>query len=346
MLYGLWWIGWGHKADTHLSLHNFATTFRFVFDAVAAGMASLFGLATPTPETAVGGLDWGRPIMVTALLFAGWRLHRLSSIPRWLWVVAAIGASFWALGGLNVIPGRGPTVSRYQYPSAIFIMLIAAELLQGVRIGRRTLIALSLLATASVASNIAFLHDSYKSYKLTSDLERADLGAVEITRRTVDPAFTLSEDIADTAYVNVQAGAYLSAVDDFGSPAYTPEELIKAPEPPRVAADKVLAAALRIKLFLQRGTPAGRGAPPKVIGPRSGLMSRNGGCVTVSGKGSVAPVLDLPAGGVTMRPTGSARTELQLERFSSSFPVSIGELVRGVNVPQDPGRSGHATVEA
>ena len=47
-------------------------------------------------------------------------------------------------------------------------------------------------------------------------------------------------------------------------------------------------------------------------------------------------MLDLPAGGVTMRPTGSARTELQLERFSSSFPVSIGELVRGVNVLRIP----------
>ena len=263
LLYGLWWIGWGHKADTHLSLHNFATTFRFVLDAVAAGMASLFGLATPTPETAVGGLDWGRPIMVTALLFAGWRLHRLSSIPRWLWVVAAIGASFWALGGLNVIAGRGPTVSRYQYPSAIFIMLIAAELLRGIRIGRRTLIAVSVLATASVASNIAFLHDSYKSYKLTSDLERGR------SRGSRDHAphrgSRLHPQRGHSRHrLCERAGRRVSLSSRrLRLPAYTPEELIKAPEPPRVAADKVLAAALRIKLFLQRGTPAGRGAPPK-----------------------------------------------------------------------------------
>ena len=95
------------------------------------------------------------------------------------------------------------------------------------------------LVCFSVLSNLAYLRQSAKSYEGTSDLIRADLGAVEIARDTVDPGFVLTEDLAGTIYAHVEAGAYLEAADEFGSPADTPEEIAAAPEPAREAADRV-----------------------------------------------------------------------------------------------------------
>jgi hypothetical protein len=341
LLYGLWWIGWGHNADNHLSPHNLATTPRFVFDAIAAGIASLFGLAAPAPGADVGGLDWGRPILLVALLLAGWRLHKPGSASRWLWVVGAIALTFWFLAGVNLTEGRGPTASRYQYPSAIFILLIAAELLHGLRIGRRALIVIGVLGTAAVASNIAYLHDSYKSYKKTSDLEKADLGAVEIARRTVDPGFVLDEDIADTAYVHVDANAYLTAADKYSSPADTPAEIADAPETARVAADKVLAAALRVRLSRKEGGSAGTRRPaPQLIRPRTALEKQTPSCTTVIATQSDSPLLALPAGGAILRSGANGRTEVRLRRFATtSLPVDVGKLSAGagavLEIPTD-----------
>jgi hypothetical protein len=341
LLYGLWWIGWGHNADNHLSLHNLATTPRFVFDAIAGGTASLFGLASPTPEAGVGGLDWGRPILLVALLLAGWRLHMRGSASRWLWVVGAIGLTFWFLAGVNLTEGRGPTASRYQYPSAIFILLIAAELLHGLRIGRRALIVIGVLGTAAVASNIAYLHDSYKAYKKTSDLEKADLGAVEIARRTVNPGFVLDEDIADTAYVHVDANSYLTAADKYGSPADSPAEIADAPETARVAADQVLAAALRVKLSRSEGESARTTGPaPQLIEPRTALEKQTPSCTTVIATRSDSPLLSLPPGGAILRSHANGGAGVRLRRFATnSLPVDVGKLSAGagavLEIPTD-----------
>ena len=88
------------------------------------------------------------------------------------------------------------------------------------KLERRLAIPALVVVVAAVASNVLFLHESYESYLRTSRLERADLAAVEIARDTVEPGLVLSEDIADTGYVPVEAGSYLSARDAFGSPAY------------------------------------------------------------------------------------------------------------------------------
>lgn len=45
-LYAAWWLGWGHTAQHHVSLHNLLGTPKFVFDSAAAGVTSLLGLAT------------------------------------------------------------------------------------------------------------------------------------------------------------------------------------------------------------------------------------------------------------------------------------------------------------
>lgn len=308
ILYAIWWLGWGHTAESAVSFHNLATTPLYVFDAFAAAIAALFGLATPVEGIASpSGLDWGRPL---AIMFGGlaiWRLYRLERIPRSLWVVLAIVLTFWILGGLDLKSGRSAWVSRYQYPSVGLMLLVAVELLRGVKLERRLLIPAFAVVVAAVASNFLFLEESYESYKRTSQIERADLAAVEIARETVDPGFVLSEDIAGTGYVPVEAGAYLSARDAFGSPAFSESELASAPAEARLPADKVLAAALGVEL---KPTPA----------PRS-----PSGCRVVRLGSAGAATVALPTGGALLR-ANDGPVEVDLGRFADTFPVEPGSL--------------------
>ena len=131
---------------------------------------------------------------------------------------------------------------------------------------------------AAVASNGLFLHEASKATRST-EIVRADLTAMEIARETVDPSFFLDEEFADTGFAYIDAGSYFSAVDDFGSPAYTIDELRESSEAARFAADKVLLNALRVAI-----EPV----------PRSAVQLS--GCVTVSARNC----FNVPPGGVAI----------------------------------------------
>lgn len=337
-LYAAWWLGWGHNAESALSLHNLSTTPAFVLDSGASAVAALLGFAVPVEgATAPGGLDWGRPVFVLLVALAAWRMWRLKRVPRSLWLVLTVMLAFWILGGLDVKPGRTPWSSRYQYPSAALVLMFAATLLQGARLDRRLFMPALLVTGAALLGNIGLLHASYESYLATSKLERADLGAIEIARDTVEPGFVLAEEIADTGYVHVEAGPYLSARDAFGSPAYDVPELAAADEPARVAADKVLAAALRARLEPIAGAPTTGAPAPRPVSPAVASSGAGPDCIAVKTSEAAPAVVELPPGGASMKATSSA--EVDLQRFSASFPVDVGTLSPGawssLSIPTD-----------
>ena len=133
------------------------------------------------------------------------------------------------------------------------MILIAAELLRGVRPRPAALAVAAAVVLLAVLSGTSYLNQSAKSYDATSDLIGADLAALELARDIVQPGFILRNQIAGTGYVHVTADDYLRAADAHGSPADTPEELAAAPELARVAADRVSAAALGLAVL-----PAGK----------------------------------------------------------------------------------------
>ena len=100
--------------------------------------------------------------------------------------------------------------------------MLLANLLQGERFGRTALLAVAGAVTALVLSvNLISLKDGRDTLMMQSVYTRSDLGAIEIAKRTVDPGFWLNSVVAGTpTLVNVEAGKYLEAVDDYGSPAY------------------------------------------------------------------------------------------------------------------------------
>jgi len=297
VLYAIWWLGWGSEAESALSLHNIAASPLFVLDSFGSAIAALLGLATPVEGIASpGGLDWGRPLAVLLGGLAVWRTYTMGRIPRSLWVVLAIGLSFWILGGFDLKPGRVPWASRYQLPGAVFVLLVATELLRGVSLSKRLLGPLVAVLAAAIASNALFFHEAYESYASSTKIVRGNLTALEIARDTVDPAFYLEEEFADTGFDHIDAGSYFSAVDAYGSPAYTIEELRESSEPARFAADKVLLNALRVAV-----EPIARPAVP------------GRGCFDVAADSE----LKVPPGGVAIVAGAKPVTDIQMRRFAT-----------------------------
>lgn len=326
VLYVIWWLGWGHTAESAITLRNIAASPLFVLDSFGAALAALLGLATPVEGIASpAGLDWGRPLAVALGGLALWRVYRIERIPRSFWVMLAIGLSFWILGGFALKEGRVPWASRYQLPGAAFVLLVATELLRGVKLDRRLLAPTLAVVAAAVASNTLFMHDAYKSYASSTEIVRGNLTALEISRDTVDPSFYLEEEFADTGFDHFDAGSYFSAVDAFGSPAYTIGELQGSSEAARFAADKVLLNALRVALEPAAPPPAAAGAKPGVPGADGLIAVPAKGCVRVSGEPG-APQLSLPPGGVTIAADEQPVGDIRLRRFAGateSFPVDF-----------------------
>ena len=308
-LYALWWLGWGHEADTSASVHNLVTLPSYVLDGFGSSLSSLLGLANPR-DIVVAPADWGRALLAGGVALAIWRLHRLGRVSRSLCVIVAIAVSFWALAGFNASFFREPTSGRYQYMGAIFIVLIAAELLRGVRISRPATIAVVAVAVLAALSNFQALESKWRFLTKFGRLQPAALAALELTRDVVDPDFQLTEQNSNVEYFGfVDARSYLSAVDAFGSPAYTEAELAAATEHTREVADGVFAAALGLKL-----------------GPAE--SGRGGECVAVP-LGDEPRAVAITGSTVRIEAPPAETVEVRARRYASErFPVRLGS-VRG-----------------
>ena len=318
VLWAIWYLGWGHTAHTFVSFDNAARLPSYVFDGLSSSISAYLGLSEPFGVTESAALAWGRPLLVLLVGLAVWRVYRVRRPPNRLWVTLAIMLCYWSLTGLNSSGFGLPTVGRYQYLGVVALALVASELLRGARIGRWATAAVLAVALLATLSNFTRLRDAAGGLAGIAQQTRGGLAALELARDTVDPALELNQQNSDVDYIGkLDAGSYLSAVDAYGSPAYTKAELPSAPEPARIAADKVSGAALRIHL---------QPAPP-------GTAQR---CVKVdAARGPTAPV---PTGGFVIR-AQSAGVKAGLRRYASTFPLSFGALPPGrpqlLQIPPD-----------
>jgi hypothetical protein len=325
-LFAIWWLGWGHKAETHLSFDNFLGSPGFVFDAASQAIASLLGLATGAENPGqLEGLLWGQILLAAAVVLLAFRLRRGGRDRRWLLVALAAGGSFWFLAALNEVPlFREPTNGRYQYPGAVFVLLIAAEALRATRPTRAGLGVATLVAAAALAANIAFLvRGDDRFFEPTSDQVRAELAALELARERVDPSFVLSTEQGAAFLAPIDAGAYFSAADSYGSPAFSEPELASSDEPSRAAADRALALALAIRLVPIQGAGLGAARP----------------CRELSGRSGGGAELALTAGRYALSAPRPADGRLLLARFSDMPSVELGRLPRPagsvLSIPRD-----------
>jgi hypothetical protein len=339
MLYGLWYLGWGSDAETHLSLRNVLASPRFVFESAAVATGAVFGLGT-TPFGGSTDPVWGRAILVALVVVFAYRQVRKPGFAPGFWPVAAAAATSWFLTAFNQIPGRDPSSSRYQYMGGVLVLLLLANLLQGVRLGRRALIALGGLTTAAVAVNLIVLTDGRDALEQQSVFTRADLGAIEIAKRTVDLAFSLDPEVAGTTtLIDVQVAKYLPAVEEYGSPAYSPAELAAAPDYGRRQADIVLSQALPLSTFT------------RLDAYEPGDPGEN--CIAVVGDASPDSETQLFPGLTRIELAPGPDAEFSLRRFATGeYPVitegAPGGSVTTLRIPRDraPGYPWYLRVEA
>jgi hypothetical protein len=306
LLYGAWFL-WsrGHGAgagESPITLSNLLLTPNWMFNSLASVGAALMGLNYPAL-----GEGWGPLVAVVALIALGWRFWR-GNITKWLWAAMAVPATLWTLEASAFSMFRAPGSSRYMFTGAIAVLLVAVEAARGVRLGRRGIVILYVVAAISLMTNIALLRDSSAQFRRMAISERADLSAVELGGGRVSPRLTtpvLPAVLLRTGKQNIATG-YIEAVRQYGSPAFSLPELRAQAEPIREQVDAALADTFGLRLQ-PTSAPAGNCQP-----------------VTGQGRG-----FKLPAGGAVLRTTG-ARGPLRLRRFGNAFTVEAGILAPGV----------------
>lgn len=255
-VYAAWYLGYGHETESAVSLRNAIHAPPFVLESIAAAFGSLLGvraLVGSLGDTEVRALGLLGLVALAALLtYLGWRRpgalfarRRLPGVSTATWAAAASAGAFWGLAALNRLPGREPTTSRYLHIGAVFVLVVAADLLSGARFRKQALAVAGVVLAITVGSNIVSLVEGRDTLAEQTVLTRSELAAIEIAGRSVEPYFRLGPEIAGTpSLINVSAEPYLKAVDEHGSPAYSRDELAQAPAAGRRQADIVVAAAL------------------------------------------------------------------------------------------------------
>ena len=335
-VYAIWWLGWGHQASSDASLLNLLKSPLYVVEGFGSGVSSL--LALPELDfSSSTSLDPGLPLVLLLFALAAVRIYRLGHLSRWLAVVTATALGFWLPAALNASEQRSPTEPRYQYMAAIFVLLIAAELLRGVRIGRRALIAVLAVALLATVGNLAFLYRAFQAERQISEQSRGALAGLEISRASVDPEFWLGGENSGVDDLRlVYARPYFAAIAEFGSPAYPQSELPEAPEPAREAADRVLWNALPGAVASGASRPAG--PPPRLTGSEGRVMNRLGSCLAVAPGAARRSTLALPPGGALLLLAPGETAELGLRRYAERpFPIGrvTGATPTIVRIPAD-----------
>ena len=242
VLYAIWWLGWGHLAENAISLHNAAHLPAYVPAAFAFAASTLTGIfLIHLPHDQSG---WAIPGLVLAggVAFVAWRRRRIA--PELL-TAAAIALVFWALSGLNFIPGREFDASRYVFPGAIFLLMILGGAFAGCRPGPRTLAVIAAVAAVAIATNLdALFHKYDDQIRPIGERNAASLTAIDLARDTVDPDYSVG--MTDDGLARVDAKGYLAALDSYGSAGLSEDEIDQAPPEDRSRLDQLLVPALRI----------------------------------------------------------------------------------------------------
>jgi hypothetical protein len=346
VLFAAWYLGYGHEAESTLSVRSVATSPAYVFDGLAASLDSLLGLnSRPVSAESTGDISWGRPLLVAlVVLVAVLWLPRHRMTPR-IWVVAAIALTFWGLAAANFVPGRDPESSRYMYMGAVLLVLLLAEIFNGVRPSNRILAVFAVATTAAVASNLVLLTDGKRYLAAQSQFARADIGALEIARDVVHPKFLLDPSFAGTpSLVDVQAGPYFEAADAHGYLGDSPAQIFEEPEHMRERADDVLVHALRLGVIPVPLNAPVPGGPPTIAGADHPLGRQQGSCLTLpGGTGEQMATLQVGPPGPVIHLSPGEPAQLGIRRFSrGDFPVVLADIAGGdsakLRIPPDRSR--------
>jgi hypothetical protein len=344
-LYTIWWIGY---QDTEFWRHNIVIAPRFAANAAGGALAALTGLSEQHSDTngalidGGAGVAWGRPLALAGAVALIWRLAALRPVPvRVLTLLAMVGA-FWLLTGLQRSQISAPDASRYVYVGALFVLLLAVELVRGLSLpaGAGWVALVACAAGLAIVANLGDLRAGARFLRDEGPIARADLGALELARATVPPGYSATH-FPGIPFVTIDAAQYFAAARDFGSPALTAPEIAATAEAARQAADGEFTTIHRIELRPGAAKPGS--VAPQVDAVTGGSVRVDGGCVRFrpSAARSAATAAELqvtvPAGGIELSAEGGPAT-VAIRRFSVTFPPGpLAQLAAGGSGVLRPG---------
>lgn len=308
IFYALWWLGWGHEAESAVSLSNLTDVPRFSFEAAAAGVTSMLGLATGDGSEAVQPhLVWGRIGLVVLLVLSAWRLRRLGRIPPGVLVAGSIALAFFVLAALGQNEARLPTSSRYQLPGVLFLLLFFAEILRGVKLRTPLLILASLAVVVTSAMGINLMKDQAEGRWEPATVWTATyLGVVAEAGEAVDPATVINLGPGS----EIPVDRFLDEVEASGNPGFTVKEIEAEEDWVRAYADETLVNLTGIQLI---------GIEPE--GPAFANCSSHPA-------GTVVPLRE-DDGLVEIRSEGDAELGVSLSRFGDPPGRMVGSTFAG-----------------
>ncbi|HEV3128983.1 MAG TPA: hypothetical protein VGY32_08365 [Solirubrobacteraceae bacterium] len=306
----------------------------------AGAVSSLLGLSGQTTSDQQGTiLEFGVPLALVGLVGALLVAFRRGLRPR-VAALVTMALAFWALtaAGRSFIGGT-PFASRYLYVDAAFVLLVAVEVAQGVRLGRPALVLVGVAGVAAVVSNLGVLREAGGYLRSQAPVARADLGALEIGRTHLQPGYVANQ-FPGYPFVVVRAGAYFAMKRSIGSPAYSASQLPAAPEPALEVADGELIRVYRLALTPGPAAAVGLGSPPRIDAVTGATVVPRGRCVAYRPAPitttSESVTITLPPSGVSLR--GTAPITVSVRRFGQLFhPVATlqGGASARLSVPAD-----------
>jgi hypothetical protein len=333
LLYGIWLIWASQFHQNQLAATNIGPSPTAVVNGASADVASIFGVFR-TPGTEVAGspdlgiaIGIGVPLALALAALLVWRLRAGPPPTPRAWGLLVALLALWTLLALTISPARSPLASRYVYPGVILILLLAAELVAGLRLTRGLAIGVAAVLAVSLVANVDEMREGGGYFRTEASYNRAELAALELVRNRVSPD-TLVEEPSSALLPHgdmiISAGNYFDAIDDFGSPAYSEAELAAAGPLQRAAADQELGRVLGIGIApANRFGKVGAGAVRPGSVALNMAVQRQGHCVflrpTPGFQGRAT--LILPRGSFRYGVDRTTQVRVALGRFGDGFSV-------------------------
>ena len=340
-LYSTWWI-WAQKFDqSRTTVANVDGVAEFFADSLAVVSGGLTGVNIPftrfdeladvsvAPATTLGWI-----VAALVVIAVVWRLIR-GDVSKSLYASMGVLFTYWLAAGLSepIFFGSQADAIRYVYPGSIGVLLVVTDAARGLRIRGFALGALFAVGAFSLAMNLVFLRDGADYLRTEySQSVRTRLAMLELGAGMQPGSPEGETGSADTSRLSPlipylvygpDAEQYLAAIERYGSPAYSLDEIRSLPPELRNAADM---AALQTTAYLR---------PRRSKGPSS-----RDGCERVVG-GSTP--IELSGAGAYLRARGTDPVTLSLVRFSDPpgaplDPLSPGRWSR-LELPPQPDRA-------
>jgi hypothetical protein len=224
VLYGMWYLKYGQSQSQD---GNLGKTPKYILDSALAA-----GAGTGSKSLIFGGFVVG-VVLVLALLKQ--RELKFTSLPN---VIVVFLLATWGLTGLSRAHLGEPGASRYVYVGATCLILLFALVVPVVQ-NLTTSAGLFIAAIFLVSPNMSLMRAGANGLLDTSTHVRAELSAIEHVRMSLLPGYVI--DSARAPQLNI--GEYLSAIDRFGSPAFSWNKLSTLPSGTLIDVNRTLAEA-------------------------------------------------------------------------------------------------------